>query len=63
MAPYALAMGLDRRFARRFGKTMLPEGGYLDVGTSRPMTASQWAAELRYAADILNKAQKRIRPQ
>lgn len=63
MAPYALAMGLDRRFARRFGKTMLPEGGYLDVGTSRPMTASQWAAELRYAADILNKAQKRIHPQ
>lgn len=57
MAPYALALGLDRRFARRFGKEPLPETSYLDVGDSRPMTAREWAAELRYAADILNKAQ------
>lgn len=60
MAPYALAMGLDRKFARSFGKTPLPENSYLDVGSSRPMTASQWAAELRYAADILNKRQKHL---
>lgn len=60
MAPYALALGLDRKFARSFGKTPLPENSYLDVGTNRPMTASQWAAELRYAADILNKRQKRL---
>ena len=59
MAPYALALGLDRSFARRFGKMQLPESSYLDVGTNRPMTAKQWAAELRYAADILNKAKKR----
>ena len=59
MAPYALALGLDRGFARRFGKMQLPESSYLDVGTNRPMTAKQWAAELRYAADILNKAKKR----
>lgn len=63
MAPYALALGLDRQFARRFGKLQLPESSYLDVGTDRPMTAKQWAAELRYAADILNKAKKRnLRP-
>lgn len=61
MAPYALALGLDRKFARSFGKTPLPENSYLDVGTSRPMTAYQWAAELRYAADILNKRQKHLR--
>lgn len=61
MAPYALALGLDRRFARRFGKEPLPESSYLDVGDNRPMTASQWAAELRYAADILNKASRRHR--
>lgn len=63
MAPYALALGLDRQFARRFGKLQLPESSYLDVGTDRPMTARQWASELRYAADILNKAKKRnLRP-
>lgn len=60
MAPYALALGLDRKFARSFGKTQLPESSYLDAGTNRPMTAAQWAAELRYAADILNKRQKRL---
>ncbi len=61
LAPYALAMGLDRKFARSFGKTPLPENGFLDVGTNRPMTATQWASELRYAADILNKRQKHLR--
>lgn len=60
MAPYALALGLDRKFARRFGKTILPESSYLDPGTRHTMTAAQWAAELRYAADILNKRQKRL---
>ena len=60
MAPYALALGLDRRFARSFGKTILPETSYLDAGTNRPMNATQWASELRYAADILNKRQKRL---
>jgi len=63
LAPYALALGLDRKFARRFGKALLPESSYLDVGTDRPMTASQWAAELRFAADILNRSQKRLRRQ
>ena len=61
MAPYALALGLDRCFARHFGKMLLPENSYLNVGTDRAMTAKQWAAELRYAADILYRAQKRKR--
>lgn len=59
MAPYALAMGIERRFARHMGNRTLPESGYLDVGTDRAMTAKQWSAELRYAAKILKKAEKR----
>lgn len=59
MAPYALAMGIERQFARHMGNRILPESGYLDVGTDRAMTARQWAAELRYAANILKKAEKR----
>lgn len=60
LAPYALAMGVDRKFARHFGKNPLPEESYLELGQHRPMTAAQWSAQLRRAADILNKRQKRL---
>lgn len=60
LAPYALAMGVDRKFARRFGKEPLPEDSYLELGHHRQLTAAQWAAQLRRAADILNKRQKRL---
>lgn len=60
LAPYALAMGVDRRFARRFGKMELPEDSCLQCGESRSLTASQYAARLRKAADLLNQRQKRL---
>lgn len=61
MAPYALALGMDRIFARRFGRLRLPQDSYLDVGTDQTMTAQKWANELRYAADILNKTKKHFK--
>lgn len=60
LAPYALALGVDRIFARRFGKLSLPEESYLLCGAAREMTAAQWAARLRKAADVLNQRQKRL---
>lgn len=60
LAPYALALGVDKNFARRFGKTPLPESSYLDLGRHKDLTAAQWAAQLRRAADILNQRQKRL---
>jgi hypothetical protein len=51
---------VDRGFARRFGKLPLPEESYLLCGTARAMTASQFAARLRKAADVLNQRQKRL---
>ena len=60
LAPYALAMGVDRRFARRFGRMGLPEENCLQWGAAREMTASQYAARLRKAADLLNQRQRRL---
>lgn len=60
LAPYALALGVDRRFARRFGKVALPEAGFLYTNGRPPVTAAQWASLLRQAADRLNARQKRL---
>ncbi len=60
LAPYALALGVDKRFARRFGKTALPECGFLILEGKQPTTASEWAHLLRHIADTLNARQKRF---
>ena len=55
LAPFALAMGIDRQFARRFdGKTPLPDGGWLKGAPD--MTATQWMDRLRHTADQMNRA-------
>ncbi len=60
MAPYALAMGIDRAFARRFGKLQLPECSFLRTEHTHQMTASQWAGLLRLVYDRLNARQKHL---
>ena len=60
LAPYALVLGVDRQFARRFGKVLLPEDSFLQCGTARSMTPAQVAARLRTVADVLNERQKRL---
>ena len=58
MIPYALAMGIDRKFARRFdNKTALPE--CLWLRSTPRMNAQQCAARLRHIADIMDKARYR----
>lgn len=60
LAPYALALGLDRRFARRFDRLKLQECNYLIVGNRRHMSASEWARVLRLVVDILDAKAKRL---
>ena len=60
LAPFALALGVDRNFARRFGKATLPEDSYVQCGAARELTAIQFAIRLRKVADILNARQKRL---
>ena len=60
MLPYALALGVDRHFARRFGKTKLTECSYFLMPAYQELNAVQWAALLHQAADCLNRRQRRL---
>lgn len=42
MAPYALALGVDKRFARRFGKMHIADCPYIHTGNSTGHSAAQW---------------------
>lgn len=60
LAPYALALGVDKQFARRFGKISLPDCSFLITPLHNDMTPVKWMARLRQAADTLNERQKRL---
>lgn len=60
LAPYALALGVDRAFARRFGGTRLPRCPYLTTGMDGHLTAAEWCQLLRRAVNTLDYRQKRL---
>lgn len=53
LAPYALALGADRAFARRFEKTQLPPCTYLRCQV-KDGTARQWCKVLRETVDLMD---------
>ncbi|MBQ9762515.1 MAG: DUF2207 domain-containing protein [Oscillospiraceae bacterium] len=54
LAPYALSMGLDAAFARRFARLRMPDSPYLVQEGRNTLTAVEWAALMRTAARILD---------
>lgn len=60
LAPYALALDVDRRFARRFARLRLPECTYLISGTNPQMTAAEWAKLLRTTVQTLDAKANRL---
>lgn len=60
MAPYALAFGVEERFAKRFGQTVMPSCGYLDALRADQRTALEWASLMRRTAEKLDNAAKRF---
>jgi len=50
LAPYALAMGVDRQFARRFGKYRMAGCPWLTTGMDGHLTAAEWSGLMRRAA-------------
>lgn len=60
MMPYALALGVEKRFARRFGKVRIAQCDYL-ITDRENLTPTQWAALLRQTADQLNRRQRRLK--
>ena len=60
VAPYALALGIDRGFARKLGKTRLPECPYLTSGMDGHLTAPEWNQLLRDTVHALDAMQLRL---
>ena len=60
MVPYALALGVDKHFAKRFGKLQLPECPYMDLGTDVRMTAAGWSERFRKVSDMMNDRRKHM---
>ena len=60
LAPYALALGADRAFAKRFGNRKLDRCPYLTTGMDAHMTALQWSAMMRNAEDSMNGRAQRL---
>lgn len=60
MIPYALALGVDRAFARQFGDAKLPACPYISSGHSKEMTARQWNDLLRSVLEVLDERQKPV---
>lgn len=54
LAPCALALGVDKAFAKRFGHMKLDRCPYLTTGMDAHMTALQWSAVMRNAEDAMN---------
>ena len=47
MMPYAMALGVDKAFAKRFGKMPLSQCPYIATGTDSTLRASQWRSMMR----------------
>lgn len=60
LAPYALALGSDGAFARRFGKSRLPVCPYIQASSTRGMTAQQWCQMMRHILDGMTARQRKM---
>lgn len=60
MAPNAIALGVDRAFARQFGNRQVPACPYLQVSGKQDLTARQWNEHLRQVVGILSARQRTL---
>lgn len=60
LAPYAMALGVDRAFARQFGKQRLPQCTYMTTGMDGHVTARDWNNLLREAVAAMDERQQRL---
>ncbi len=60
MAPYALAMGVQKNFAQSFRNKQLSGCAYLTTGMDGHMTASEWCQVMDRAVQALDARRKRL---
>ncbi len=59
MMPYALALGIDERFAKRFGKELIGQCPYISMGADNAMRAIQWRDLMRRVLKEMNTYEQR----
>ena len=60
MAPYAIALGVDKAFARSFGEQPLSACPYLQSNGGAALTARQWNDRLRQVVKVLDERQRKL---
>ena len=60
MLPYAIAMGVDTRFAKSFGDITMSHCTYFAAREDRRRTAAEWALLLRKTADRMDARQRQM---
>ena len=60
MLPYAIALGVDTRFAKLFADQKLPHCTYLVAREDRKRSSAEWALVLRKTADRMDARQRRM---
>lgn len=60
MFPYAMALGVDKHFARHFGKLPMPPCPYMDPDSDVRLTAYGWRERLRQVAEHMDDRRKHM---
>ena len=60
MAPYALALGVDKAFAKQFGNMRLPGCPYLTTGMDGHMTVGEWSRWISETAEDMDSLHKTL---
>ncbi len=60
MAPYALALGVDKVFAKRFGKEKIDPCPYLTTGMDGHRTAGEWSELFRRALEAMSARERKL---
>lgn len=60
MLPYAIALGVDTRFAKLFGDEKMPQCTYFAAREDRRRTAAEWALLLRKTADRMDARHRKM---
>lgn len=60
VAPMAIALGVDRSFARRFGKRRLPVCPYITLNKDVNFTATEWCEKMAQIIAMMEKRQRQL---
>lgn len=59
LAPFAIAMGVDKKFAKQFASLRIPACTWLVTGMAAPRTPNEWYPLLREAVESMNALSNR----